>query len=126
MRSYDRIDRIRSEMQRHVAEALRHSVKGYDLSEVTVTGVDISRDYKFATVYYTVMEGGRGRKETAGILSKVRTVVQSVAGRRLGIRVIPQLRFAYDDAMERGLELGELFSRIEEERKDGSKDSEKN
>ena len=126
MRSFDRIDRIRSEMQRYVSDALRHSVKGYDLSEVTVTGVDVSRDCKYATVYYTVMEGGRDRKETAGILSKVRTVVQSAAGRRLGIRVVPQLRFAYDDAMERGLELGELFSQIEEERKDGSKDNEEN
>ena len=112
-------------MMRDISDVLRRAVKGYDLSAVTITEVEISRDCKFATVYYTVMETGHSREDIANILEKVRPVVQSEAGRRLGIRVVPALSFEFDDSVQRGMRLGELFSQIEAERKHGQEDSEK-
>lgn len=124
MRSFARIDRIRQQLRRDVSDVLRRSVKGYDLSTVTVTEVEVSRDCKHATVYYTVMATGRTPSEIAEILDKVRPVVQAEAGQRLGIRAVPKLSFEFDDSVERGMRLGELFSRIETEREHGQTDSE--
>ena len=123
MKSFARTDRIRQQLWRYIADVLRRSVKGYDLSAVTVTDVAISRDYKFATVYYTIMGDDALRARTAEILDHVRLVVQSEAGRRLGIRVVPKLQFEFDDSVERGMRLGDLFSQIEDEREDGQTDN---
>jgi ribosome-binding factor A len=123
VKPFDRIDRIRHQVMREVSDVLRRSVKGYDLTNVTVTDVEVSRDCKFAKAYYTVMQGGPDREEISQRLAKVRTVVQSEVGRRLGIRVVPHLDFVFDDSVERGLRLGELFSEIEAERKDEQSDS---
>lgn len=125
MKSFDRIDRIRHQLMREISDALRRSVKGYDLTAVTITDVHVSRDCKFATAYYTVMQSGPDQTEIAERLGKVRSVVQSEVGRRLGIRVVPHLEFNFDDSIERGLRLGELFSEIEAEREDGQEDSTK-
>jgi len=119
VRSFERTDRIRHQLARDIAEVLRRDIKGYDLVSVTITGVEISRDIKYATVYYTVMQADRERDRIAEILEKVRPVVQSEAGRRLGVRTIPVLRFVFDESIERSMRLGELFSQIENEREHG-------
>jgi ribosome-binding factor A len=123
VKSFERTDRIRHQLLREIADALRRSVKGYDLTSVTLTDVEVSRDCKYATAYYTVMQNGPDREEIAARLDKVRSVVQSEVGRRLGIRVVPHLDFVFDDSIERGLRLGDLFSEIEAERKNGQADS---
>jgi len=122
VRSFERIDRIRHQLVRDIADVLRRSIKGYDLRFVTITGVEVSRDIKFATVYYTVMDAGRSREEIAQILAKVRPVVQAEVGRRLGIRAVPVLTFEFDQSAERVMRLGELFTQIEGERADGQED----
>jgi len=125
MKPFDRTDRIRQKLWRDISDVLRRSVKGYDLSAVTITDVKISRDYKYATVYYTLMRTDRAHEEMAEILNKVCPIVQSEAGRRLGIRVVPKLSFEFDNSIERGMRLGELFSQIEAEREHGQADSKK-
>jgi ribosome-binding factor A len=122
-KSFARTDRIRQQLLRYIAEVLRHSIKGYDLSAVTITDVQISRDCKYGTAYYTVLGDDEQRQRSAEILDHVRPIVQAEAGRRLGIRVIPQLQFEFDNSMERGMRLGELFSKIEAERENGQTDT---
>lgn len=124
VKSFNRTDRIRQQFQRYIADVLRRSVKGYDLSAVTITDVQISRDCKYGTAFYTVLGDDEQRKHLAEILEHVRPIVQAEAGRQLGIRVIPQLQFEFDNSMERGMRLGELFSKIEAEREDGQTDTE--
>jgi ribosome-binding factor A len=123
VKSFERSNRIRQQLWRYIADVLRRTVKGYDLSMVTVTDVELSRDCKYATVYYTVLGDDDERARIAEILEHVRPVVQAEAGGRLGIRVVPKLQFEFDDSVERGLRLGELFSQIEAERDDGPADN---
>ncbi len=123
VKSFDRTDRIRQQLLRYITEVMRRTVKGYDLSAITIIDVQISRDCKFATAYYTVLGNDEHRAELAEILERVRPVIQTEAGRRLGIRVIPRLQFEFDHSMERGMRLGELFTKIEAERDDGQTDS---
>ncbi|MFC1476210.1 30S ribosome-binding factor RbfA [Candidatus Zixiibacteriota bacterium] len=123
MKSFERSNRIRQQLWRYIADVLRRNVKGYDLSAVTVTDVGLSRDYKYATVYYTILGDETVRARTAEILDRVRLVVQAEAGGQLGIRVVPKLQFEFDNSVERGMRLGDLFSQIESERKDGSTDN---
>ncbi len=118
MRSFSRTDRVREQLKREISAVLRETVKGYDLTAVTVTDVEISKDLKFAKVFYTVMGDDDQQRELARVMTKVCPVVQAEAGARLGIRVVPKLEFVLDQAIERGMRLGELFSQIEAERED--------
>ncbi len=118
MRSFSRADRVRQQLKREISAVLRDTVKGYDLTAVTITEVELSKDLKFAKVYFTVLGDEDQQQELAGVLQKVCPVIQAEAGARLGIRVVPKLEFILDRAVERGLRLGELFSQIEAERED--------
>ena len=85
-------------------------VKDPRVAMVTLTGVDITPDYAYATVHFTVLP------------SDERTVAQTLAGlehaagflrgqlrERVRIHTTPQLRFALDRSVEHGIEMSQLI-----------------
>ncbi|MDE2117548.1 MAG: ribosome-binding factor A, partial [Betaproteobacteria bacterium] len=56
-KDYARTDRIAEQIQRELAELVRLEVKDPRVRLVTLTGVEVARDYSHAKVYYTTLEG---------------------------------------------------------------------
>lgn len=76
---------------------------------VTITGVDLSQDQRHAKIFFTVLGdpaqvalAEEGLQRASGFL---RTRLASA----LHLRVMPELHFAYDASVERGLRLSRLI-----------------
>jgi ribosome-binding factor A len=75
---------------------------------ITVTSVDVSPDISHAKVYFTtldkdaVAEASEGLKRAAGFL-------RSQLAKRIKLYTTPQLRFVYDESVERGDRLSRLI-----------------
>jgi ribosome-binding factor A len=54
-RDYARTDRIAEQIQRELAELVRLEVKDPRVRMLTLTGVEVARDYSHAKVFYTVL-----------------------------------------------------------------------
>jgi ribosome-binding factor A len=54
-KDFARTDRVAEQIQRELAELLRLEVKDPRVRMVTLTGVEVARDYSHAKVYYTVL-----------------------------------------------------------------------
>ena len=54
-KDYTRTDRIAEQMHRELAELVRLEVKDPRVRMVTLTGVEVARDYSHAKVFYTVL-----------------------------------------------------------------------
>lgn len=80
---------------------------------ITITGADVSPDLKFAKIYYSVI-GEHDPKETAKALRSAAPFVRSQLARRLNMRNTPELTFVFDESVERGAHMTELFRAIEE------------
>ena len=52
-KGYARIDRIAEQVQRELAQLLRLDVKDPRVRMITITGVEVNRDYSHAKVFYT-------------------------------------------------------------------------
>lgn len=75
---------------------------------VTLTAVDVSPDLSHARVFFTLLEKQkledtlRGLKRSAGFL-------RSQLARRIKLYTTPELRFEYDESVERGDHLSRLI-----------------
>jgi len=75
---------------------------------ITITSVDVSPDLSHAKVYFTMLDKQKlpptleGLKRSAGFL-------RSQLARRLSMYTIPQVRFVYDESVERGDHLSRLI-----------------
>ena len=83
---------------------------------ITITGADVSPDLKFAKIFYSVI-GEHDKKETSKALKSAAPFVRSQLARRLNMRNTPEITFVFDESVERGAHMNELFRSIE--KKDG-------
>lgn len=109
-KDYTRTDRIAEQIQRDIALMLQTEIKDPRLGIVTISAVEVSKDLSHAKVFYTTLaDDPQKRKATATALESCAGFMRHLLGQRLHIRVIPALRFVYDDSVERGTALGALI-----------------
>jgi ribosome-binding factor A len=106
-KDYARTDRVAEQIQRELAELLRLQVRDPRVRMVTLTGVEVARDYGHAKVYYTVLQGEnkavqQGLEHASGFL-------RSQLAHAMKLRITPQLHFVYDASVERGAHLSQLI-----------------
>ncbi len=113
-RDYERHRRVASQLQRELADLIRHEIKDPRLGWVTVDDVEVSRDLSVAKVYVSTLD--MAQIDTAlEILQGAAPVLRRELGRRLHIRQIPELRFFRDTAIERGMRITQLLDELKKE-----------
>lgn len=109
-REFSRTRRVSEQMQRELAQLIREEIKDPRVGNmVTVSAVDVSRDFGHAKVYITILDDQQDRKETIEILNKAAGFLRHEIGSRMTMRSIPQLHFHYDESVERGSHLSSLI-----------------
>ena len=106
-KDYARTDRIAEQIQRDLAELLRLEIRDPRVRMITLTGVEVTRDYAHAKVFYTTLNGAseemqQGLEHASGFLRKQLTHL-------IKLRITPQLHFVYDASVERGAHLSQLI-----------------
>ena len=104
-----RLGRIADQIQREIAELVRTEVRDPRVGMVTFTGVELSRDQSHAKVFFTVLGGDPVIEEALRGLERAAGFLRSQLAHRLTIRKVPELHFAYDESVERGMRLSKLI-----------------
>jgi ribosome-binding factor A len=103
--------RVNESVRAVVADSLGE-LKDPRIGMVTVTGVVVTPDLGEATIYVSVLGNERKRRATLVGLDSARGVLQAKIGRELALRRTPQLSFAYDESVERGVRMTKLIDEL--------------
>lgn len=113
-KDYSRTSRLGEQIQRELAQKIQFEMKDPRLGMVTLNQVKVAKDLGYADIYFTVM-GAKGetdeqiRTQTENILNEAAGYLRSELARILTTRVTPQLRFHYDETLDRGHHLTGLI-----------------
>jgi ribosome-binding factor A len=115
MKPFSRADRVGGQIQKVLSDILLKKIKDPRLEAATITGVKMSRDLKFARVYF-VTSGGKESMEAAaeGFKSALGYVKRKLAA-QLGLRYMPELRFFYDDSFDYGSHIDKMIKSVRSE-----------
>ena len=103
-----RPQRLGDLIQREVSELIRLEVRDPRVGMITITSVDVSPDIAHAKIFFTVLEKEKlqdtleGLKRSAGFL-------RAQLAKRIKMYTTPELRFVYDESVERGDRLSRLI-----------------
>jgi ribosome-binding factor A len=95
-------------IQRELSELVQRELRDPRVGMITLTGVDVSPDFSHAKVFYTTLnrdhveEAAQGLRRAAGFL-------RSQLAKRIKLYTTPELRFEYDESVERGDRLSRLI-----------------
>jgi ribosome-binding factor A len=103
-----RPERLGDLIQREVSELIRLELRDPRVGMITITSVDVSPDMSHAKLFFTMLEKDKledtlqGLKRSAGFL-------RTQLARRMKMYTTPELRFEYDESVERGDRLSRLI-----------------
>ncbi len=124
MANYSRTQRVADQIQKEMAGLIQSEIKDPRLGMITVTAVDISRDLTVADVYITQLVSHGvdvDKKQIIEILGRAVGFLRSRLARLMKLRVVPELRFHYDDSVEHGRYLSSLIDKAVSQDQQNSK-----
>ena len=114
-RGFARQDRVQEQIMRDLADLTRTGLKDPRAGFITITEVELTRDYSHATVWYTVMDE-KTREVTAEALDNAKGHLRSELAKRIKVFKTPELHFEYDESIERGMNISSLIDQANSEK----------
>ena len=109
-----RNERVRKTLMKEIADILQKEIKDSRISGVvSILDVEVSHDNSYAKVYYSVFGGNEEAKEkTMEAIKQNTPKIRYEVGKRIRLRLTPELRFIYDDSIDRGAKVNEIIEKI--------------
>lgn len=98
-------------IQRELSDLLRREVRDPRVGMVTLTSVDVSPDLSHAKVYFTLLNRDQIPDTLQG-LQRAAGYLRSQLAHRMKMYTTPELRFVYDESVERGDHLSQLIDSV--------------
>lgn len=113
-REFKRSDRVAQELKKEVAVILQREVKDPRIGMVTVSDVEVSRDLAYAKIFVTFLFDNDQEAINQGIkgLEKASPYIRSLVGKAMRLRIVPELRFIYDESLVEGMRMSNLVSNV--------------
>ena len=103
--------RVADQIQRDLAEIIAFELKDPRVGMVTITEVQITPDYAHAKVFFTLLEKEK-LEDTVHGLRRAAGFLRSQLAKRIKLYTTPELRFEYDESVERGDRLSRLIDSV--------------
>jgi ribosome-binding factor A len=95
-----------------ITRAVGRVVKDPRIRGVTFTDAKLSKDLRYANVYYSVLGDERRQEEVRQGLESARGVIKREVGRNLQMRYVPELRFFFDHSLQHAEQIESLLRKI--------------
>ena len=118
-REFQRSKRVADQLQRELAGLIGSALKDPRVGLVTVTAVEVSRDLAYAKVFVSSIGEAGSRAELMAALQHASGFLRHEVGQAMRLRIVPELRFQYDETLERAARLEALIAQANAKPKDG-------
>lgn len=107
------------ELIHHEVSALLHKgLKDPRIGFVTITGVEMTPDLHLARIFFTVIGDETARLDSEKGLKSAIPFLRRELGRRLRMRLVPDLIFQYDPSIAQGDRIESLLREIRRDERD--------
>ena len=106
-----RNERVRKELMRDISDILQKEIRGI-LGIVSIIDVEVSHDNSFAKVIYSVLGSPEQIEKSKEIIEKSTPKIRYEVGKRIRLRLTPELKFVYSDSFEKGSRVTEIIDKI--------------
>ena len=104
-----RVDRISQLIKREIADMLRKEVKDPRIGMVSITEVKLSKDLRYAHIYYSVIGEEKEVSDSTVGLKRATGFIQRQLGHRLCLRYTPIIDFRFDNSLEQGSRMDQIM-----------------
>ena len=108
-------NRIESLIRECVSEILRRTINNEKIGFISITGVKLSSDGSYAWIYYSQIGTEEEKRKTKYALKSASKFIKGEFGKMVRIKTVPNMRFTYDDSLERGVHIIQKLNELSPE-----------
>ena len=109
MKPYSRAERVSIQIQQAITELLSKKMQDPRMEMATISGVRMSPDLSLAYVYVTVFGDKKRIREALEGFKRSKGFIKKRIAPKLGLRIMPDLRFIHDDSFDEAARLEALI-----------------
>ncbi|HSG88680.1 MAG TPA: 30S ribosome-binding factor RbfA [Pseudomonadales bacterium] len=110
-KEYGRDRRVADFIQRELAVVLQMEMKDPRVGMVSITEVKVSSDLGYADIYVSSFDAEQraSKDELLAVLGGAAGWLRTLIAKRSNLRVVPRLRFHWDEILEQGQKIDRLI-----------------
>jgi len=109
-----RPQRLALQIQQEVSLMISRNMKDRRVGFVTVTGVQLSPDFRHARIFISLMGSDSEKEESLETLNHASGWVRHELGQRIRMKFLPEIIFQLDTSQEYGAHIDRLIDEIHE------------
>ncbi len=103
-------------IQMELSEVVLRKLKDPRIGFLTLTGVDVAPDLKYARVYYSLLGDAKQKQDTQAALEHAAGFLQHEISDALRLRFTPKLTFQLDESAEQGERIERILRKLDMEK----------
>ena len=108
-----RNERVRKTLMKEIADIIQKELKDSRIhGVVSITDIELAHDNSFAKVYYSVFASDEEKQTTINAITENTSKIRFEVGKRIRLRLTPELRFIPDNSLERGANVTAIINKI--------------
>jgi ribosome-binding factor A len=114
---FSRVDRLQSQLVKEIADIVANGLRDKAPSMITFTRAEVSRDLKYAKVYFSVLDAEKEADQCLEYLKRHGGVIRRMVGQRMRIRFTPEITYHFDASTENVMRINEILEQIKRDEK---------
>jgi ribosome-binding factor A len=125
--SENRVRRVAEQIKKDISSIISGEIKDPRIAAMTsVTGVELSKDLRYASVYVSIYGNDTDKNETMQTLIRASGFIRSEVGKRIRLRYIPEINFFLDNSLEYGAHIEKVIKSLNKEERSSNERSGEN
>ncbi len=112
---FNRSQRLSSTLRKIIANIIEYEISDERLKKVTITDVKLSKDLKYAKIYFSCELCELPKQEITNLINKSISFITKKTLERIQLRCVPNFKFEYDKSIENGLKIDQILREIKNE-----------
>ncbi len=116
--SSQRAGRVQEAIRQEVSKILHEEIRDPRLGFLTITGVELTNDLRYARIYFSVLGEDKKKRLALKGLNSAKGHIRGLIGDRIKLRYVPDIEFKIDETLARTQHIYDLFEKIKKEREE--------
>lgn len=114
-----RPEKVQEALRQEVSKIVQMELKDPRLGFLTITKVDLTRDLRYARIYFSVLGDEKAKKNALYGLRSAKGFIKNLISEKVKLKFMPEIEFKIDDTLEHTQKIFNLIDKIKKERGDG-------
>ncbi|RKY31935.1 MAG: 30S ribosome-binding factor RbfA [Candidatus Omnitrophota bacterium] len=115
-----RSDKVAQAIKKEIGGIIHDELKDPRLGFVTVTRVELTRDLRYAKVFFSVLGKEEEHKKTKDALDSALGFIRRLIAQRIRLRFVPEIVFKEDNSVEYDIKIQKLLEEVKNGNKRGN------